>query len=120
MDAPLRHLCTLLIAVSLIMAPLGGVLAMAGLAGHDPATVHCPESGAPAEGLQAEPADTDAPQADGVCCDLPCLVKCGHGATALPAPAVMLVLPGATPARSAGDTLTDLSFPPAGHPPRVS
>lgn len=118
MHGSLRHLLTLLIAISLIMVPLGGVLAMADMAEHGPGTVHCPQEGTIADGLHADLADPS--RADNACCDLPCLMKCGHGAMALPAPALMPAFTGTTPTPYTGLALTVLYLPPAGHPPRVN
>ena len=120
MDAPLHRLLTLLIAVSLIMAPVGSALAMVGMAGEHAVSVHCPESGtAPADGLHTDQADADQSRADGTCCDAPCLMSCSHGATALPAELVTLSLYDTDPAVSSVAALANMHFPPPGHPPKA-
>jgi hypothetical protein len=83
MPQPLRLLLTLLIALSVIVAPVSGALAMSGM--HDTvdsAGVQCMDSGRDfADTGYADQAGTPAGFAqtsDGAhCCELPC-EKCGH------------------------------------------
>jgi hypothetical protein len=125
MAHPCRLLLTLMIAVSLILAPLGGALAMGGLSGGDHTTAaDCPKTvvdrtGAghtdPSEALPELAHDGAAAE----CCDPPC-AQCGHcPVTSLPAepatgtPAHM-ILP-----QSPFASLTDLHTAPSHRPPKA-
>lgn len=115
-------LLMLLLALSLIAAPVGSALALAGMmdmAGKDPASVHCPESAQTADDARADPAGSDQLRSGSECCDPPCLAKCGHGTfAALATLPCMLVLPATSPPSTPVPALSVTYPEPPAHPPR--
>ena len=122
MTHPCRLLLALMIAVSLILAPIGGALAMGGLSGGDhTAAADCVKTLADRAGAgHTDPSEALPDLATAAeCCDLPC-AQCGHcPVTSLPAePAT------GTPAhminpQSAFAFLIGLHAAPSHRPPKV-
>jgi hypothetical protein len=120
-----RLLMTLLIAVSLILAPVGGALAIGGLPGDDHlATVDCPETVVDRSAMERADqrgalSDLSVEGAVDHCCELPC-TQCGHcPVTSLPAAPGMGIPAHSSAPQSAVASLIDLHTAPAHRPPKA-
>lgn len=124
MTQPRHLLLTLLIAVSLILAPVGGALAMGGLPGHDQlATVDCPETVLEHSVMERTDqcgalSDLSVEGASEHCCELPC-TQCGHcPVLSLPVVPHMGIPSHSCAPQSAVASVTELHTAPAHRPPK--
>lgn len=115
-------LLMLLLALSLIAAPVGSALALAGMmdmAGEDSASVHCPEAAQAADDARTGSSGSDQLRSGSECCDPPCMAKCGHGTFAtLATLPCMLVFPVTSPPSTPVPALSVTDPEPLPHPPR--